>query len=202
VDEFSSKGLLPQLTDVLEALADSQQRLLVKIQDVRLQQARASTEIARDIPASAQQLGGAADLLTTTTPLVTTTAPQSDAALARGVHEREVAPTPSPRDTLTAKTDAGWNADVGLEPRELLEQPTMEPAEYRTVEPSDSSAVQDEQTELAPHETWEPAGGSTLTPLVDEVGTESANRNYNFFDELDDRLAALDDDPGSRSAED
>ena len=39
----------------------------------------------------------------------------------------------------------------------------------------------------------EPARPSHL----DETDANFANRNYNFFDELDDQLAGLDDEPGA-----
>ena len=38
-----------------------------------------------------------------------------------------------------------------------------------------------------------------MTALADPTGAESANRNYNFFDELDARLVHL-EDPESGSA--
>jgi hypothetical protein len=134
--DFSSKGLLPQLTDVLEAFAESHERLLLRIQGLRAEHSRSGA-------------AGAGEF----------------SSLADGSHGAQQ-------------------------------------TERRTIAPIEGLAAGHDQHESARDQLQTTPVESIPTRHAHEVETESADRNYNFFDELDDHLARLDQDPPSDPVED
>jgi hypothetical protein len=142
VTDFSSKGLLPQLTDVLHALGSSQALLLSKIQRVRVERSE-TEEMGRyfrsiDGVEPVPQLHGDVPTVVQTSGI-----PEP---LSHG-NEPHVATPSAP--VFTRLPDEGLAAPT----REMM------------------------TTESGP---------------TADAGADQENRNYNFFDELDDKLAGLD----------
>jgi hypothetical protein len=189
VTDFSSKGLLPQLTDVLEAFAESHERLLWRVRELRAEYSPAEASGVGDFSSRSGDshiLGNPALSAGTDTPTTRTQAespPPLDASEA------------SPESPRHASTDIG--VDRGVETPAFGVQLTEE----RTPASVDATAAGRSQQE--------PAGGqapaTSVEPIptqhADQVEAESADRDYNFFDELDDRLARLDQDPPSEPSE-
>jgi hypothetical protein len=133
VTDISSKGSLPQVTDVLYLLTDSQELLLQRVQSMR-------TEIARSNPRVTEQA-----------PSTVNASPSSNAS-----SRVPVVPV-SPSDGLTSS------------------EPTA--AERKTVYT---------RTLIDP-----PAENSQLVDSSPSITQSSSSRSYNFFDDLDALLAAL-----------
>jgi hypothetical protein len=189
VTDFSPRGLLPQLTDVLEALAESHERLLWRVRELRAQYSPAEASGVGDLssaPGDSHTLGNPALSVGTDTPATRTQAesrPPLDVAEA------------SPESPRHASTDVG--GDRGVETPAFGVQQTEE----RTLPPVDATAAGRSQKESARGQSPATAVEPIPTQHAGQVEAESADRNYNFFDELDDRLARLDQDPPSEPSE-
>ena len=143
--EVSTKGLLPQLTDVLHALTGSHALLLSTIQSVRVGHISAV--------APAMEVIGEADAPSREIAAAWSDTSRHPAVAATDVAD-DVAPSPSPASAESVPSDVDSVAAV------RRNDPT--PREEREAQ------------------------------SVDPGGVESESRNYNFFDELDARLAGLD----------
>ena len=180
--EGSSKGLLPQLTDVLHALADSQELLLCKLRSVRLEREVAVgwdvdleephpefLEVVDQRPSAVvEPLPATASLVRKVTPVLEIEG--TDAVNAHGAGLVVTAPGRAP----LARDDAP--------PEEMEDVHTPASAPPQGVhsvlgaQPSDTDSLRAED--------------------------EAANRNYNYFDDLDARLAHLgDDEPADGNTE-
>jgi hypothetical protein len=143
VTEVSSKGLIPQLSEVLQALTQSHELLLGKVQQTRLEHTRA---VRTDIRAGRD--GARAFTITPTTSVAGT---------------RPFAPP----------TDAGGSS------RARPSRPSFDAAGGIAVTPQD----------------WSP------TPETEPRAEDGAPELYNYFDELDAKLAQIEQperDPGDR----
>lgn len=166
--DFSSKDLLPQLTDVLEALADSHGRLLLKIQGLRAEHVGAAT-------------GGL---------------PARGPEARRGPAPSEGTHSEAPDSLRHTRTDI--EGDPGMQTPPFAARQT----EQQTLTPIEALAAGGDQRESGRGQSPTTTVGPIPTRHADEVEAESVDRNYNFFDELDDRLARLDQDPPSTPVED
>ena len=181
VTEISSKGLLPHLTDVLHALTDSQELLLRKLQSARLKQ-RHGDHSSIDESQYSRAVADAARRKPTFVQL-TVTAATSDGHTANHVLEETGQPIP----TWSGPTE--FDATHGATPEsapDLVD--TLSKADTTT--PSSSA----EEPLVAPSHHVEPAPTRTSLPNAehsDAEANEPADRNYNFFDELDVKLTSL-----------
>ncbi len=168
----SPKGLLPQLTDVLCALTESQELLLGKLQSVRLEH---PSVVPTVIFESAHER---ADSVDPPLPLVDSTTISSG---------------------LTSEVDRS----SAIDPAEPSTGTTSSSSFESQETPASASTSATGATAL--HDVDDAAGADATPPMGtravpgDPTAATSATHHYNFFDELDTRLAHLDDPNGSGS---
>ncbi len=154
--DISSKGSIPQLTDVLYLLTDAQELLLLKIQRMR-------TEIAGSTRSGAVRR--AANVINVTPSVGLDEVSKDDtAALAKRAmpaSASQISPTSAESSNVTSRVPA-----VTVLP---LNDPTTETATQTTTHTLGSDAVDSSPSNAH----------------------SAADRNYNFFDDLDERLADL-----------
>jgi len=166
--EVPSRGLLPQLTDVLYALTDSHRLLLFKLRSVHLEHEAVppwadehETPHAEFLDVVDRRPSAVVEPLTVTASLAHEAVhlPQfEEADLVRADRPMHV-------DTVAAATQPA-DEEVHLGEIESMHRPTPTRLDF-------------------PH-----------TQGTEPLDSESSNRNYNYFDELDARLAHLgNDDP-------
>ena len=177
VTDASTKGLLPQLTDVLHALTDSHALLLSKIQSVRLKHISVmypEMELLRET--SDVELDTYVDVRKRSR-VDTGTWPMSEMRGPLLINEVD-----SNRTASGFESSPGFVVAAAEPPDQIATSPS--PASAGIVNSSGDSI----------------AGFSSQTPLFsdgddaqpgDSTGNEWENRSYNFFDELDARLAGL-----------
>lgn len=183
LSDISSKGLLPQLIDVLHALAEGQELLSRRIRDAKVDYARDSVPVVERCPRAESSDVATPHSLVGASPAasigIRSEAPTDKGDLGPGppsVNGYADGSSPEPSTGATAAT-------VNLTVPEAA-PPSNPPVAIVT--PTDLSR------EAAARTDW-------LNPaLPDDTATEALNRNYNFFDELDARLADL-QDPAGRS---
>jgi len=191
VTDTSSKGLLPQLTDVLYALADSHELLLRKLQSVRLEHIGGEHLSIEETPgayrlADAERRGPAL--------VEVTVAPTTDANHASPTDEIEETARPTP--TWLGSTE--FDSSHGVTPGSVT-------GHTDTSVPSGSVTQADV---LVPSHERDAAAATSQAPIPADPSTahsdppaaEPAERNYNFFDDLDVRLTSL-TNPESESGE-
>ena len=188
--DTSSKGLLPQLTDVLYALTDSHELLWRKLQSVRLEH-MGGDQLSIEESRRAQALADAE--LREPALVETTIDATTDANCASPSDEIEettqLTPTwlgPTEFDSSSGVT-AGpvtGQSDTSMPSGSVTEANVLLPSHER-----DAAA-----TSPAPIPT------DPSTAHSDPPAAEPAERNYNFFDDLDVRLTSL-KDPESESGE-
>jgi hypothetical protein len=159
VTDASTKGLFPQLTEVLHALTNSHVLLLNTIQTVRLEH------------------------ISAVYPVVGSFGEGSDAQIHEYVdYESEINALPS----QAALPEFGRDSRLSVAGTEVADQTVTSPS-------SASAEIVTPQGEVvAPVSERTPLfSDATECQRVDPTDAESENRNYNFFDELDARLAGL-----------
>lgn len=184
--DLSSKGLLPQLTELLNALSSSHALLLRKVQGVRQEQLNSDFVMRAD---------------------------SAHAPFMAFVGPREASATASPSPSLSNHEDQGItitqfddfsrtseldSSEIGVGTEFTGGQSERTTTEIATPAPSNASNGMS-----SPHEEDDVVrdGAATEVEWPSAVSTfDGANRNYNFFDELDARLADL--DHSERVAED
>jgi hypothetical protein len=184
VTDVSSKGLIPQLTEVLSVLTDTQELLLLRVRAATGEHGQAGRRMTRQ-------------------PLRTGSQPMDTAGLAELRSPRRV-------DEEFGRTTGETN---GTHREFLLEHdgPTSRPVGGTLLSNGKTLAdVGDEpgpeitsQSAVADHTTNGAAPPPPSTPREhpqrdpESANGASADRNYNFFDELDARLTDIQDlDPG------
>jgi hypothetical protein len=177
VKDISSKGLLPQLTDVLHALTDSHELLLFKLQSVRLGHLNAVPLEIEAFP-HAEFL----DFVDTRQSALADT----KTGATHDVHR-------NPADTIESSTEATGRPFIAsdVSPRFAAAAAQADP-ETSAQPPATTEAV----TPRVDIDAAVPAQAPTppewpLAVQSDSNGSESAKDSYNFFDELDARLADL-----------
>ena len=180
VTHISSKGLLPQLTEVLHALSDSQELLLLKLQSVRLEHISVVPSGIEEFP-HAQFLA----FVNPRPPAVvdTKTGTTTDAHRALPIDVIELRSDPPSKWLVSPETDVSpgvANASVITHP----ETPT--PLRTSTGVVTADRGLDALTPPRAPTPSERP-----LAVQAKPAGAESADCNYNFFDELDARLAHL-----------
>jgi hypothetical protein len=180
VTDASTKGLLPQLTDVLRALTESHALLLNKIQGVRLAQISAVyplVEIPREFSSSQANLG-------TRSIIDAVTSPNIEGPEAVQIHDVESG----------ASSNRIASSEFETSPGPVIAE--IDVADHMMTSPLPASV------EIAPPHDDLAAAVSVRSPLPPDgreaqrtgpPDAEPENRNYNFFDELDARLAGLGD---------
>lgn len=182
-DVVSSKGLLPQLTYVLHALTDSHELLLCKVRSVRLEHMSTVPLVLEAFPHA--QFVDFVD----SCPLrrvETTTGTAKDTHRAFSFDEV---------DTSTGSTKPA-SSDSDLSPG--LVAASAESTYREPPAPSCASSCTSTEVVTPDHDMDTGVRAETPTPprepttaLADQTGADSASCNYNFFDELDARLAHL-----------
>lgn len=174
----SSKGLLPQLVEVLQALADSQELLMHKVRDVRLENMGVHSA-APESPGSEASPGRKPARAHTPARVVWNPAPP---------HER----TELFSSRNTEATQLGAEADSILVHR-VVESPIVNdlPDVATSLEASRATRAPVEGVQNALHKMrlQQPSGSETTRQSVADA--LNAKRDYNFFDELDIRLGDL-----------
>ena len=180
VTDFSSKGLLPQLIDVLHALTEGQELLARKVREARLEHYRRTDPVVERDPQTAPS-----DPLASR--IFVDTGPDTSVGIRReqpsGTIDSNAHPTSfdgSANGPRPEPSSGASEAPVGSTVREASSPP---PAEYVT----DTDTPADVLGEGSAQTDWldqRPPSEETTAPL---------NRDYNFFDELDARLADLQD---------
>jgi hypothetical protein len=164
VPDISSKGLLPQLIDVLRALAEGQEQLLRKVREAKLENSSSSVHVVERYPQAEADNGELRGPTAANCPgNGSSSEPGIEASVGRGPATAPGAP-PLSNPLTETQTDVGPAADLSSD---------MSPGT--------------EGLNSARH-------GETAT------GMGTKNHNYNFFDELDARLADL-QDPAHRSGD-
>ena len=185
--DASPKGLLPQLTDVLHALTDSHALLLSNIQSVRLKRISAmypEMELLRE-PSDAE-VGTYVDVREPSL-IDTRTWPITEVPIPVLIDEVD-----SNRTASGIETSRGFFVAATEVPEQTVTSPS--PASDEIVNSSGGSiAGLLSETALVPDEDD--------AQLADSTGSEWENRNYNFFDELDARLAGLGDAESAETSE-
>jgi hypothetical protein len=189
VTDFSSKGLLPQLIDVLNALTEGQELLSRKVREARLEHYGHMEPVA-----DGRRQSEKSHLLT----LRTFVGTGSDASI--GTRKEP----PSDRMEIGADLTSvdGYGHAPWLEPSSRASAAPDTSTVPEATSPPNLPAViatyaatpADVPSETSVQTDWpDPAPPSETTPA-------SLNRDYNFFDELDARLAGL-QNPTDRSEE-
>jgi len=185
VTETSSKGLLPQLTDMLYALTDSHELLLLKLQTVRLEHIGGG-HLAIEESQRAQTLAIAEPRPPALVEMKVDATNDADRTSAIDEIEVSTEPTPIWFDSSSAVTtgSALSHSSTSAPSRSVTEAEVAIPSH-------DIIAATSIQTPIP----TDPSVGHSGSPAA-----ESADRNYNFFDELDLRLTSL-ANPESESGE-
>ena len=176
VIDISSKGLLPQLIDVLHRLTEGQELLSGKIRDARLEYTCHSDPVRRDVPQLSLLPLPTRVPLWVPAPMVPsefTGIPQSDRCrvgcetdVVNGSGNASLPETlgaPAPPASATVQVERPTNPPAGIVTH--AGTPADPSSEISTLVPKGLNSA--------------PPGRQTTTPL---------NRDYNFFDELDARL--------------
>jgi hypothetical protein len=181
VTDTSTQGLLPQLTDVLRALTDSHVLLLSKIQTVRLEQISAAYPVVEMLGQTSEppvDLRAQSVVDTTTSPVMEV--PDAvqiyeveSSASSSGIESSEIETRPTPPVVAAHAAD-----------HMVMSQPPA-PAEIAT--------SQDNLVPSVSVPSPSPPLDQRKAEQADPTDAESENRNYNFFDDLDARLAGLGD---------
>jgi hypothetical protein len=181
VTDIPSKGLLPQLIDVLHALTEGQELLSSKVRDARLEHSCHSATVVERRP------------------------------------QAEPADDPSSRVSRSPDGSIGVHGSPPTSNIELDAGPTSKidgGGDASSPEPAGGTATAPETALIPETASRSDASETTATPSSMDAGTPSEasarnnglnsaqpvettkaslNRNYNFFDELDARLADLKD---------
>jgi hypothetical protein len=180
VTDVSTKGLLPQLTDVLRALTDSHALLLSKIQNVRLEQISAVypvVEVHGEFSRSQVDLPTQSIVSTTTSPIIEV--PEAVR------HEAGTGASSSQIDSSEFEMSSGAHLAATDDTDHMMTSPSPAAAEVAT--PHDDSVPSVSAGWALPPDERE----AQQEPATD---VDSENRDYNFFDELDARIAGLGDE--------
>jgi len=188
--DTSTKGLLPQLTEVLLALADSHARLLSKVQSLRLGHTDAAPSVVTftdtRIHAHLEPLAGAhsPQRIDIVAP------PMLDAP--RALPHDPAQPTDARNSIVTAEFD-------GIPDATTSQDVLVHGSWSHVASPPAATAAESEPAQ--PHIDM---AGSAHTPPFhsgplerldaersDPMGDASEGRDYNYFDDLDTRLAGL-----------
>jgi hypothetical protein len=172
--EFDTKGLFPQLIDVLLTLAEGQDLLSRKVRAARLESAGGSAVTSQGSLASGHRAVGVANPFDG----VSVTAPQSSTLASHQLPRAR----PSRFDAHSKASLLAPEAPVAVEP---IVTPPLRPAPPIDVSINDFAPI-DPPNAASAESVW--PNSPTLTE-----STAPANRNYNFFDELDLQLASLND---------
>jgi hypothetical protein len=190
VSDVSSKGLLPQLTDVLHALTESQELLFLKLQSVRRQNMSVVPLVIEELPPPAQFIelhnprpAVLVDTKTGTTKDAYQVPPTEQVDEVESRSERGWLASSEPdRHSSEPDTHSSIAAASGLITHSVTPAPLPTRREVVTVDRPKGAA-------LAAGESAPPDLPQTVD--ADLAGAESTNHDYNFFDDLDATLASL-----------
>jgi hypothetical protein len=188
--DTSTKGLLPQLTEVLLALADSHAMLLSKVQSLRLEYMDASPSVVTftdtRMHAHVESFAGAhsPQRIDITSP------PILDAP--RALSHDQAEPTDTRSSIVTAEFD-------GIPDATTNQHVLMHGSASHVASPPAATAAESEPaqplSEMAGSAHTPPPHSGPLDRLdaegSDPAGDASEGRDYNYFDDLDVRLAGL-----------
>jgi hypothetical protein len=193
--DTSTKGLLPQLTEVLLALADSHAMLLSKVQSLRLGHADAAPSVVTFTDTRAHTHIGALAGPHSPQRIDIMAPPILDAP--RALPHDQAEPTDTRSSIVTAGLDgipdATTNQHVLLHGSEshVASPPAATAAESEPAQPHIDMA----ETAHTPPRHSGPLDHLDLDRLdaerSDPTGDGSEGRDYNYFDDLDARLAGL-----------
>jgi hypothetical protein len=190
--DASSKGLFPQLTDVLCALSQSHAKLLSKVQSLRLEHTEATPSGLNLVEESAKNSLIGVSAVSRLPELVE----------AKASPVREASRTNSIDGPEPAELPIGF---VGSEFDRPPEAMTKSDVEVQGADGRDTPLISTlSEGEPPPQQQMDAVVSTHTSPQPDRRDrreaaqshpkrAESEGRNYNFFDELDDRLAGLGD---------
>jgi hypothetical protein len=194
--DVCSKGLLPQLIDVLHTLTEGQESLSRKIRDVRLEHTCHSAPVVERCPQAEPPNFAAPRPFVGTSPngsieirrepptdnVELRTGPASDNSFGNGSSpEPSIGVSAAPLSATVPEAESPSN-------------PTASASNPPAVTVTHAGTPADLSSETSARTDWLNAA----RPV--ETTTAPLNRDYNFFDELDARLADL-QDPADRSGE-
>jgi len=180
MSDVPSEGLLPQLIDLLYALTEGQKLLSSKVRDARVEHTRRSTSLVERQNDSFDDLG-ASGTASRNALLTTRESPTDNDAWDAGQTSPNAFSNGSPPEPNMGVITAPANAMVPEE-RSSSDPPAVTVTHAGPAgDPSSETHVQTDRLDPAHLD-----GEETAAPL---------NRDYNFFDDLDARLAGLDDSP-------
>ena len=187
--DISSKGLLPQLIDVLQALTEGQESLSRKVRDARLEY---TCHPAPDVERYPQ--AEPSDFVAPRSFVVTS--PNASIEIRRE----------SPTDNV--ELGAGPTSDNGVGNGSLSEPSIGVSAAPVSVTVPEAASPSNPPAPIVTHAGTPADLSSEMSARTDrlnsarpgETTTAPLNRDYNFFDELDARLADL-QDPADRSGD-
>jgi hypothetical protein len=187
VTEASTRGLFPQLTDVLHALTESHAMLLSKVQSLRDEHTNDALPVVNVMAGSADtSIGKPVDLRPP--PAVEAETSPSSLEEPRAIPVYELSSSSSPSEITASVIDltphAAANDYADRDPDRLVT--SARPISGEIASPRDRmDPVVSTQTH--------PQADRLEAVVSEPTHAESENRNYNFFDELDARLAGLED---------
>ena len=197
--DTSTKGLFPQLTEVLFALADSHARLLSKVQGLRL-----------------EQTGSAPSVVSfSDTPTHALIEPLARAHLSQRIDITTSPISVPPRQLPIDQTEPidGPSRIVAVQFDPMPDTKANQHVQEHGPESGVASPIAAPAGESEPSQPHSDMAGSAHTPphsgtpdRFETVGADptldtSAGRDYNFFDDLDTRLAGLEDQRPDQIAE-
>ncbi len=187
--DISSKGLLPQLIDVLHALTEGQKALLRKTRDASLEY---TCHSAPDVERCRQ--AEPSDFVTPRFLVGTSLNASLETRREPPMDNVELGAGPNSDNSFGNGSLSGRSIDVAAAPVSMTvpeaESPSnpAAPIVARAGTPTDLSSEMSARTDLL------------ISARPGETTTAPLNRDYNFFDELDARLADL-QDPADRSGD-
>lgn len=185
--DISSKGLVPQLIDVLQALAEGQESLSRKVRNARLGYTCHTTHDVETYPqAEPLDFVAPSSFVRTNSSIEIRREPLTDNVELRPepTSVNRVGNSPSPESNIGVSA-----ASLGVRAPEVA-SPGNPPAPIV----ANTGRAADVSSEMSDGTDWLNStrpGETTTAPL---------NRDYNFFDELDERLADL-QDPAEQSGD-
>ena len=202
VTDISAKMSLPQLTDVLHALADSHQLLLLKIQSLRMEHMGSETGYVAESSRHVERLQAVepatSDLFAVTAAERGGDVPGApDVQIESGLGSNRDAPRERETDSRVITHEPTRPDAPASIPTFVHSRVTNDDAPAQVATSTHVASTVEPATVTGPATPNELSMASEPSPTaqVDAVGATSVDPGYNFFDELDDRLAKLEGDP-------
>lgn len=183
VSDPPSKGLLPQLIDVLHALTEGQELLSRRVREARLDHNGDSGPVVERCGQAEPSDAGSPPSFVGSNPNASIEIRQERTSNTAELVAGPISPNDSGNGSSPEPSISAYAASVSAPVLEAAAPSSPPPAMTDVGTPADLSS-----------EPSDPTDRIDSAPPV-ETTTASLNRDYNFFDELDSRLADLQDAP-------